>query len=150
MAKEGTVLKAKGTWYEPWMGDKIKEVASQGGHVAAMCVSIGIKSKDTFYRWINEYPDFKDAYEEAKLLSLKFYEELSLRMALGDIKGDAKTLAIILNNKFKDDYSRSANGAGTEINIGSINTIEKLSSDELDAKIKQLTKKISVIPDDDS
>lgn len=142
------IIKAKkGTRYEPWMCDEIKEVAKRGGHVAAMCVAIGIKTKKTFYEWVREYPEFEEAYEESKLLSLAAYEDLAFQMATGLVKGDAKTLAIILNNKFKDDYTRSASGGGTEINIGSINTIEHLDTKALDDKIKKLKE---LIPEDDN
>jgi len=141
------VIKAKkGTWYEPWMGEEIKKVAREGGHVAAMCIAIGIKSRKTFYDWLDLYPEFKEAYEESKLISLAAYENLSFQMAIGAIKGDAKTLAIILNNKFKEDYTRSASGGGTEINIGSINTIENLDTKALDDKIKKLKE---LIPEDE-
>lgn len=130
------------------MGEEIKRIAKEGGHVAAMCCAIGIKSKDTFYRWVEEYPEFKEAYNEAKLISQAAYENLAFQMATGVVKGDAKTLAIILNNKFKEDYTRSAGGAGTEINIGSINTIEHLDNNALNDKIKKLTEKLEIGTDD--
>ena len=146
---EPQVIKAKGTWYQPWMCEAIKDVARDGGHVAAMCVKIGIKARKTFYEWVELYPEFKEAYEESKMISLACYEDIALQMIKGNIKGDAKTLAIVLNNKFKEDYTRSASGAGTEINIGQINTIENLDSEALDDKIKKLSKKLQIAQADD-
>lgn len=147
MAIEGNVIPSKGTWFQPWMCEKIKEVATNGGYVAAMCLAIGIRSRDTFYRWVNEYPEFKEAYEESKLISLARLERLADDMAYGKVKGDFKALALLANNRFREDYTRSASG-GTEINIGSINSIESMPSEALQDRIEKLTKKLGVGPVD--
>lgn len=131
------------TKYEPWMCDKIIQVASEGGHVSSMCTELGIKSRDTFYRWLELYPEFKEAYETAQLHSQSFYENLLLAGACGKIKNfNFSSVAMIMNNKFSDEYKRSANGANTEISIGSINSIEALDTKALDDKIKGLTKQL--------
>lgn len=130
--------------YDPSMCETIVKIAEQGGHVAEMCVAIGIKSKDTFYRWIKEYSEFSEAYETAKLYSQAFYENLLLAVACGKIKNaNFNALAMTLNNKFSDEYKRGT-GSNTEINIGAINTIEKMSSNELDQKILDLQKKLKL------
>lgn len=136
-----------GTAYEPWMAEKILEVAQDGGHVANMCLAIGIKSRDTFYRWIHEYPEFEEAYEASKLYSQAFYENLLLAVACGKIQNaNFNALAMTLNNKFPDEYKRSGTGgSNTEINIGNINSLETLSSEDLDKKIKKLTDKVGLI-----
>ena len=154
---EGEVLPAKkiiNSKYQDWMPEKIVEVAEQGGHVAEMCRAIGVRSRDTFYRWLDEFPEFREAYEESKLVSQAFYENLLLAGACGRIKNfNFNSIAMILNNKFSDEYKRSANGSNTEINIGSINSIEKLDSKALDAKIEALQHKLQILnpsenPDD--
>lgn len=148
---EGELLpKERNTKYEEWMCDKIIEVAEQGGHCAAMCKAIGVKSRDTFYRWLKEYPELNEAYEKSKTVSQAFYEEVLLAGALGKIKNyNFNSIAMILNNKFGEEYKRSASGSNTEINIGSINSIEQLTSQELDKKIAQLQKKLNLITEDD-
>jgi hypothetical protein len=144
---EGEVI--RDTRYEPWMADKIIEVAENGGHVSAMCKAIGIRSRDTFYRWLKEYPELNEAYEKSKTVSQAFYEEVLLAGALGKIKNyNFNSIAMILNNKFGDEYKRSASGSSTEINIGSINSIEQLTSQELDKKIAQLQKKLNLVTED--
>ena len=143
-----TVLpkRVRRTKYESWMDDVIVDVAEQGGHVPNMCQAIGIASKDTFYRWIKEYDSFKEAYEEAKLQSQAFYEQLLLAGACGKIKNfNFSALAMILNNKFPTDYKRNATGSQTEINIGSINSIEHLNEKELDDKISRLQEKLQLV-----
>ena len=149
MAIEGEVIKKLGAprKYEPWMGERIIEIAEQGGHVAEMCKAIEIRSKDTFYRWIKLYPEFEEAYKTAKLYSQAFYENLLLAVACGKVKNaNFNAIAMTMNNKFGEDYSRGALGGGsnTEINIGSINSIERLDDKGLDAKIKALTKKLGI------
>lgn len=147
-ALEGEVLpKKRKRKFEPWMCEKIIEIAEQGGHVPAMLKAIGVRSKDTFYRWLSEYPEFKEAYEASKLASQAFYEEVLLAGALGKIKGyNFNSIAMVMNNKFQDDYQRSATGSNTNVTIGSINSIEKMDSKELDLKIKQLQKKLDLVP----
>jgi len=145
-AIEGEVIPRK-TKYNPDMCQKIIDVAEQGGHVAAMLKAIGIRSKDTFYRWLRDYPEFNEAYEASKLASQAFYEEVLLAGALGKIKNyNFNSIAMVMNNKFSDEYKRSATGSNTEVNIGSINSIEHLNSTELDKKIERLQKKLNLIP----
>lgn len=141
------ISKKRQTKYEPWMCDKILEVAEQGGHVPAMLKAIGVRSKDTFYRWLKEYPEFNEAYEASKTASQAFYEEVLLAGALGKIKGyNFNSIAMVMNNKFSDEYKRNATGSNTEINVGSINSIEHLDGKELDKKIKKLQEKLNLIP----
>lgn len=149
MSEEGQYIpKAKETKYEPWMCEKIIEVAQNGGHVAQMCAEIGIKSRDTFYRWLKEYPEFNEAYETSKLRSQAFYENVLLMGMLGKIKNfNFNSLAMTLNNKFPTDYQRNANAPSTNISIGSINNIDQLEGKELDEKIKELQNKVQLLDD---
>lgn len=117
-----------------WMCEKIIEVARNGGHQAAMMLAIGVRSTDTFYRWLEQYPEFKNAYEYSKVVSKAFYEDIGLKGALGMIPGfNFHSYAMTMNNKFPEDYKRSATGGNTEITINTMN----LSPDQLDSKIAQ-------------
>lgn len=132
--------------YSPDMCEKIIEIAANGGHVAQMCVELGIGSKDTFYRWLNEYPEFAEAYETAKLHSQAFWESVGTMGTTGQLKGfNATTYAIIMNNKFSEDYKRSGTGSNTEINIDnrSVN-VEQLSNEQLDQRLKELSETLSL------
>lgn len=149
MAKQEYLPKTKTrkTKFEAWMCDKIIEVAQQGRHVAGMCIEIGIRSRDTFYRWLNRYPEFKEAYEYTKLVSQDVHEQLGFRGMTGQIKNfNFSSYAMIMNNKFPEEYKRTGNGPNTEINIGSINSIERLDQKALDEKIQQLQEKLDLIP----
>lgn len=143
MASEGEVIhKKRGPKkkYEPWMCEKIIEIAEQGGHVAQMCKAIGVRSRDTFYRWVKENEEFRTAYEESKVASQAFYENILLMGGLGKIPGyNFSSIAMVMNNKFSDDYKRSATGSNTEINI---NTVE-LDAKQLDDKIEEAKAKLA-------
>lgn len=151
---EGEVIKKRGAprKYTPEMCDVIVKIGEEGGGIAKMCQAIGIGSYETFYRWLDDYPEFRDAYNKAKLGSLAFYEDILLAGGLGRIKGfNFNSIAMIMNNKFPDFYKRGAGtGANTEINIGSINSIENLSTEDLDKKIESLQKKLKLIPGGDN
>lgn len=142
---EGEVLpKLRRTKYYPDMCDTILDIAQEGGHVSQMCVKLGI-SKDTFYRWLDRYDEFSEAYAQSKLISQAVHEEMLLAGAMGRIKNfNFNAMAMLMNNKFPQDYKRSATGSNTEINIGSINSIEKMDAKDLDAKIEQLQEKLGL------
>ncbi len=125
--------------YSPDCCTKILKIAEQGGHIPAMMREIGIKSKDTWYRWQKDYPEFRDAVEQAEIVSQAFYEEMGLRGTLGQIPNfNASTYALIMNNKFNKDYKR--NPSATEVNI--TNNTLNLTTEQLDDKIAQAMEKV--------
>lgn len=123
--------------FDPSMCATIVEVAKKGGHISQMCVELGIKSADTFHRWKKEYPEFMEAYQEATLESQAFYENLALRGAAGLIPGfNVTALAMIMNNKFPDEYKRGASGSSSDQSSTTVNIIN-LTPEELRYKIAQ-------------
>ena len=129
------------TNYQPWMCDKIIEIASKGGHRAQMIVALGIRSDTTLDTWCDKYPEFKEAYALSKIYSQAFYEDLNLKGTMGEIdRFNVTGLALTMNAKFPDEYKRPGSGGSTnntEININSIN----LSPQQIDNKIAQLLEK---------
>jgi hypothetical protein len=125
--------------YDVNMCQRIVDIAAQGGHIAAMMDCLGIKSKDTWYRWQKEYPEFKEAVVQAEIKSQAFYEHLGLQALLGEIPHfSATTYALIMNNKFGNDYKRNA--ASTEVNI--TNNTMNLTSEQVTQKIAQKMEKL--------
>ncbi len=126
--------------YEPWMCDKIIEVAGEGGHIPAMCAAIGIRSEDTFHRWKKEHKEFADAYEEARTISQGVYESLLLQGALGKIKNfNFNAIAMIMNNKFPNDYKRgTGSGSNTEVTINQLNMTPEQVSAKINQKLERL------------
>lgn len=132
--------------YSSEMCEQIINVAAEGGHLASMLVTMGIKSKDTFYRWCNEHPDFKEAYEYSKLVSQDAWERIGYKGATGQIPNfSASTYAIIMNNKFGDEYKRSGSGSHTEINL--TNNTLTLSTDELKERIAATAARLKLLGD---
>lgn len=124
--------------YDPAMCDKVIATAAQGGHIAEMMLSIGIKSKDTWYRWQKEHPEFAEAVKDASTVSLAFHERNLLQGALGMIPGfNATAYAMIMNNKFKAEYSRSGSG-GTEITVNNLNLTDEQMLQKIQQKYKRL------------
>lgn len=118
---------------------QIVEVAAQGGHIAAMMKAIGIKSKDTWYRWQKEYPEFKAAVEEAEIESQAYLEFVGLQGILGKIPNfNSSTYALVMNNKFSSEYKR--NPAATEINV--TNNTLNLTPEQVTQKIAQKMEKL--------
>lgn len=131
--------------YKPEFCNNIADVASQGGHIPAMMLSIGVKSKDTWYRWQREHSEFKEAVEYAELISQAYYEKLGLDACKGLIPNfSASTYAIIVNNKFSKEYKR--NPTGTEINITTNNV--NLTPEQLQQKIAQKIEKLKSLGED--
>src|SRR5260221_376748 len=121
------------TKYRSDMCGIVIQVAHDGGFHAAMMVACGI-GNDTFYRWKNEIPEFKQAVDQADLISLALQEAVLVDGMLGKIKNyNFNANAMILNNKWRAQYARSGSGDNTEITINTVN----LSKDQLDNKIAQ-------------
>lgn len=117
---------------------KMIEIAARGGHQAEMCLALGIKSEDTFYRWKREIPEFNEMCIQARLHGKAFYDNLLLRGGAGLVPGfNATAVMAIVNNKFSEDYSRFANSEqATQITNNTINIVN-LSQKEIDNKIAQ-------------
>ena len=128
--------------FQPDYCNAICEVAAEGGHIPAMMLRIGIRSKDTWYRWQREYPEFKEAVEWAEIISQAYLEKVGLKGMMGEIPGfNSTTYALIMNNKFGQEYKRNPNGSGsTEINI--TNNTMNLTSEQVQQKIAQKLEKL--------
>lgn len=131
--------------YESWMCDKIIEVAAKGGFLSHMCLELGVSSKNTLYNWMNDHPEFKESYEIAKLFQQGFYEDIAKKIAIGELKGDYRALALIMNNKYSDEYKRIHDKPITEINIGVINNVKQLGTDDLIRRAEELTEDLRLI-----
>jgi hypothetical protein len=124
------------TWTKEQKQDALKkmvEIAQQGGHQSAMAAALGLKSTDTFYRWKREIPEFKEMADEAMMHSQVFYEKENTKQITGESKGNATSLALVLNNKFRDEYKPSE---GSTTNNTTINVLN-LSAEEMDYRIAQ-------------
>lgn len=124
------------TKYTPDACIKIIEVAANGGHTAAMILAAGAKSRTTYYAWQEEYPEFKEAVELAKLVSQAYYEDPAVIRSL-----PSTAWAIIVNNKFSHEYNRNI-GTGTSNTNINFNTVNLSETQKLD-RIKGLLEKLN-------
>ena len=125
--------------YRPEFCEKVIELAKKGAFVPEVCMELGIRSKDTFYRWVKEYPEFGDAFETYKLYSQAYYEKQGRLMMNGDVKGNQSVWHGFMNNRFSEDYKRVH--TETNININQINNIQQLSMEEIDKRIHELQRR---------
>lgn len=109
------------------------ELLSRGVLNTGCMAELGLK-KDTFYRWIREHEDFKDAYEIGRPRCETYWSNQLQQMTLERDDKGAKACIMILNNNFgwgKDDLARG-NVTQNNINIhGNMNVIDQKSQTEL-------------------
>ena len=101
----------------------IKHMA-QGKSIATFGATIGV-TKDTIYRWANDFPEFGDAKNEALQRSQEWFEQRLQAKLLG-VKSknfdpkliDTTLLIFALKTRFHETYGDNANsGAGGTVNI---------------------------------
>lgn len=134
--------------YDPAYCDVVMEIGKQGGWIPRMCRDLGVKSEKTIYNWRDNYPEFAEALEAARIYSAAHFEDVLALMAIGNpaVKGgNFNAVAMILNNRHKEYYTRNPNGSTTEINIGSINTIESLSTKEIEERLLKVNSQLKAL-----
>lgn len=109
------------------------QLMSEGKLDCEIYAQMGIK-KDTFYRWRNEYPEFKEAFELGLPRCEAWYVEKCRDCWMrGDDKG-FKYFIGIMNNKFGWGKDEAAKGNTINNNLtinGQMNVIQQKTSDEL-------------------
>lgn len=123
--------------YNSRMCEVVVSTARAGGQKAQMCVNCGI-SESTFNNYLNEYPEFKKAFEHAVLIFMADQEALLNAGARGLVKNyNFKANEKILGTLDRK-YQSLTNGSNTTININTIN----LTPEQRNEKIKQITEKL--------
>jgi len=89
--------------YRPALDDMLIKHLGNGNSVSAFCFAIGI-TKSTFNDWLAKHPEFKEAYEIAKLGEQATWEDMAKAQANGDSKGSGTTLQFMMKNKFNDEF----------------------------------------------
>lgn len=143
MSSESKYLVPNNLKYNEAVADKVVAAAAEGCHIPGQMLAAGIRSKDTWYRWQKEYPEFRAAVEFAKLVSQDWWERLGVQAVKGEIPNfNATTYALVVNNKFGDEYKRSSSGQGnTEINVTTIN----YTTEQLKQRIAQKWQKLKSV-----
>ncbi len=149
MTQEETVTRPahRPSKYDKEYCNLVRIIRSQGYSLAALRSHLGI-SKDTFYRWKKEYPEFGEAVELSDDDSQAFYERTGKRAMLGEIKIDSKIWKEMQDRQHGS--VQSTEGNKTEINIGNMNVLQQLSNEELQKKIEAKMKNLNLIPTQES
>ena len=115
----------------------IRLYRSNGYEVSAFCSEVGI-SRDSYYRWVEKYPDFGEAHRIGKEDYKAFYLNEGLKgmkvVRNGAEELNEKIWKELKNNPSSIEQTELAQ-PGTQITIGSMNVLQQLSSDDLQKRI---------------
>ncbi len=97
--------------------------------------------KDTFYQWMYDHPDLKEAYEIGKPLCESWWTSRAKEAMLGQIKGfNANLWIMFMNNKFGwvPGNRQPDSQTNQTINIGNLNVLQNQSGQQLIETIQKL------------
>ena len=118
--------------------EKIVQYMEQGLHDYEIMALLGC-SRETFYRWVRENDQLKQAHEVGKPKRFKFWMDEARKKIDEDSDKGYKYWISVMNNCFSDmgwvsDYNR--HGQGTQINIQNMQVIQNKDETELLESIK--------------
>lgn len=124
------------TMYTKDMGATLIHTFSCGRFISSFCAAAGI-DKSTFHEWVNKYPEFAKDYQFAKTCGQAYYEEHLSNQATSETKApNATQLMAIMNNQYKDDYSR--NPQDSNITQNNTYNVLNISYEEINKRIEAL------------
>jgi hypothetical protein len=77
----------------------------RGGKSFQTFAALAGTSVMTIYRWMDKYPQFKQAKGIGEALQMDTWEDLLISVANGSKKGDFKAISFALKNYFPDEYA---------------------------------------------
>jgi transposase len=109
------------TKYKPEIAETLPDQFKDGQSVIEVCVQLGI-SKDTFYAWVKEYPEFSDSYKKGLEYSQQWWEKLGRAGTVGKIPVNPTMWIFNMKNRFRADWAdrqeiTGSNGAPLEISL---------------------------------
>lgn len=111
------------TKYNPSYCQKLIDFLSQGYSLEAFCGHVSL-SKETLYRWFEEYPEFSNAKKEAMTKCRAFWEKIGIDSATGkNTKSNSTTWIFNMKNRFgwKDKAEIDNNHSGSlDLNVHEI------------------------------
>lgn len=89
--------------YRPEYCDLVIERAKEGKSLESFAAHINT-SRTSLFRWRQEYPEFEEAVQIAKLHQLDWWENRALEIASGEIKGNHVLVIFALKNVGSDTW----------------------------------------------
>lgn len=89
--------------YKPEYCQRVIEMGAQGHSPLQMAAEIGVL-RENLYAWANVHPEFFTAFEKAKELSQKWWEDAGKTGIFAE-KFNAQVWKFIVANRFKADYA---------------------------------------------
>ena len=121
---------------------EVIELMKNGKSITKVCAEFGI-TRQTFYNWKDNYPEFKDAVELGVVKSQAWWEDTMQDGAQGKIKYfDSRAASFMMASRF-DDYKEQPKNPGVTNNF--LINVEGLSDDELNKKIIDMAKRSGVL-----
>lgn len=119
----------------------VTSLGNAGCNKSTFCKVRGI-SRSTFHEWQKAHPEFKEAVETAMEGHEAYYMDLLRDIAEGEKKGSVAAVKEILDRTHGSVKGQEA--SKTEINIGSMNVLQTLSEEDLQARIAALGSKLNI------
>jgi transposase-like protein len=88
------------TKYTPALCEKLPAMFKNGESVAEVCAELGIW-KQAFYDWIDQYPDFSNAYKKGLELSEAWWTKLGRLGSQGKARIQPATWIFNMKNRYK-------------------------------------------------
>ena len=146
--KAELIPKGRPSSYQPAYADRVMS-AMQSGQVtiAMLCRDLGI-SRPTFYRYLDDHPEFKEAYENGKEHAEAWWDEVGIQGMLSK-KLDSTIYCAFRNNisgwRRSGDSGQEPVGKTVNIqNLNILNNMKQLSTEELEAEIQKKLEKIEL------
>lgn len=104
-------------------------------------------SRSTFYRWLKEVPELKEAHERGKVAFDAIHEDLGRQGMLKQADIDYQFWRDL--GKFRHGWAEKQTATGTQINIDTMNVLNQQTNEELllyiKNKLQELPELVNVI-----
>lgn len=128
---------------------KTRDIMAAGSSQNVAIKELGI-SRDTFYKWKRESPEFSAMLADGKVWGEAVHEETIKNIAQGNIKNaSVAAYQMYMRNVYGWDKGMGEGNSHTNINIGQMNVLQDKSTDELREYILDLADETSKIIDVD-
>lgn len=86
--------------YDPAFVERLPGMFANGESVAEVAAALGV-SRRAFYDWVEQYPEFKTAYEDGKQLSEAWWTKLGRAGAAGKVDIQPTVWIFNMKNRFE-------------------------------------------------